>query len=922
MSSTSVPLPSISPSDSSSSSSLLSSTPPIAKLSPLKGAFNRVKSIPSSLKPSSLSVRTKSKSPNRLQPAAQIKQNNNTSLQFNNNPVGMCLIEINRASGLPYWKAVTRLSFDMDPFVIISFGKKIFRTRVIRHSMDPVWDETLFFHVQKSEMTFSILFSMYDWDKMSSNDYIGESELLLEDLMNDTEQNLTLDPETGLYQLDEHTGKLLGDQMSSYELPVVHKPCSSSSSSSSSKSPPSTDHTSGDPNQQVTYNGKLSIKAKFIPYSAMRQVFWSKYLAEFDTDESRSISYTELTSMLDSLGSTLTQETISGFFSRYGKSSTQDQDTLSYEQVIGCLESELLKPPHERNQIVSEDAQIGVGLHAVSSERAQQMNEENADGDTPSPADPTSSPSSPLVSVHFIGANPTNVSKNASRGADSLSNSPCSTNLEEITGDEPASPTQPRRRSQATRLQCEKVVNISSCPICHQDQLVVQPQAEIDMVTHMAICASQDWSSLQNILSPGNFVTSSQANRKWVTKVIRKVQNGKYSLGANSANIIVQDRRTGRLIEEKMQAYVRLGIRMMYKSGSGSSKDNRMEHQKIKKLLKSLTIKQGNKFNSPESIKEIMPFVNFHELDMNEVKLPLSEFKNFNEFFYRELKPNARPIESLEDATVLTSLADCRLMVFKDLQQSKMIWIKGRRFSLKKLLGDLGTRHMHPPPATTTTTTTTQRSPDPPAPAGPLSLPLPAEDKPVLSSPDDTENDGSHDNSITSNASTSLSNDHPAHPLPDNDLYNWALAIFRLAPQDYHRFHSPIDGKIIDMEYIEGQYYTVNPIGIRSSIDVYGENVRVVVCIETEKLGKIFCVFVGAMMVGSINMSIKVGDQVKKGEDIGYFAFGGSTILTIIESDRIEWDDDLETNSNHSIETLVRVGNRVGVAKAPTKSVV
>jgi phosphatidylserine decarboxylase len=37
-----------------------------------------------------------------------------------------------------------------------------------------------------------------------------------------------------------------------------------------------------------------------------------------------------------------------------------------------------------------------------------------------------------------------------------------------------------------------------------------------------------------------------------------------------------------------------------------------------------------------------------------------------------------------------------------------------------------------------------------------------------------------------------------------------ALAIFRLAPQDYHRFHSPVDGKIGPMTYISGEYYTVN----------------------------------------------------------------------------------------------------------------
>ena len=48
------------------------------------------------------------------------------------------------------------------------------------------------------------------------------------------------------------------------------------------------------------------------------------------------------------------------------------------------------------------------------------------------------------------------------------------------------------------------------------------------------------------------------------------------------------------------------------------------------------------------------------------------------------------------------------------------------------------------------------------------------------------------------------------------DKYNGgALCIFRLAPQDYHRFHSPVDGKIGKMTYISGEYYTVNVSAIK-----------------------------------------------------------------------------------------------------------
>lgn len=54
----------------------------------------------------------------------------------------------------------------MDPFVVISFGKKVFRTRVIRHQLNPVWDEKLLFHVRRNENAYTIQFAVLDWDKV------------------------------------------------------------------------------------------------------------------------------------------------------------------------------------------------------------------------------------------------------------------------------------------------------------------------------------------------------------------------------------------------------------------------------------------------------------------------------------------------------------------------------------------------------------------------------------------------------------------------------------------------------------------------------------------------------------------------------------------------------------------------------------
>lgn len=245
-----------------------------------------------------------------------------------------------------------------------------------------------------------------------------------------------------------------------------------------------------------------------------------------------------------------------------------------------------------------------------------------------------------------------------------------------------------------------------------------------------------------------------------------------------------------------------------------------------------MSIKQGKKFDDPASKAEIPKFIEFHQLDLSEVLLPLNEFKNFNEFFYRALKPDARPCSAPDNPRIIVSPADCRSVVFNKLDIATKVWIKGREFSIKRLLGD--------------------------------------------AFPDDVSR-----------------------------YENGALGIFRLAPQDYHRFHIPVDGVISDVKTIAGEYYTVNPMAIRSALDVYGENVRVLVPIDSPQFGRVMVVCVGAMMVGSTVITRQPGEEVKRAEELGYFKFGGSTLVLLFEPGKMVFDDDLVDNSNGALETLV-----------------
>lgn len=103
------------------------------------------------------------------------------------------------------------------------------------------------------------------------------------------------------------------------------------------------------------------------------------------------------------------------------------------------------------------------------------------------------------------------------------------------------------------------------------------------------------------------------------------------------------------------------------------------------------------------------------------------------------------------------------------------------------------------------------------------------------------------------------------------------IFIFRLAPEQYHRFHSPTSSKVTNISELGGTYKSVNPI-LLDTIPILQENYRKIIDFENG----IIMVTVGATCVGTVKLSIKKGDEVKHGQDIGHFEFGGSCIALII----------------------------------------
>ena len=135
------------------------------------------------------------------------------------------------------------------------------------------------------------------------------------------------------------------------------------------------------------------------------------------------------------------------------------------------------------------------------------------------------------------------------------------------------------------------------------------------------------------------------------------------------------------------------------------------------------------------------------------------------------------------------------------------------------------------------------------------------------------------------------------------------LLIFRLTVDDYHRYSYPASGKKGKNIHIKGVFHTVNPIALER-YNFYKRNSREYTVLETIEFGKMIMVEVGAIMVGKIRNHHQEY-EFKRGEEKGYFEFGGSTIV-LITKNNIKIDDDIITNTNNGDETIVKLGERIG----------
>lgn len=138
--------------------------------------------------------------------------------------------------------------------------------------------------------------------------------------------------------------------------------------------------------------------------------------------------------------------------------------------------------------------------------------------------------------------------------------------------------------------------------------------------------------------------------------------------------------------------------------------------------------------------------------------------------------------------------------------------------------------------------------------------------------------------------------------------YIW---IFRLCVEDYHHYIYTDKGKVSENFKISGVFHTVNPVA-NDNYPIYKENTREYCVIQSENFGKMIQMEVGALLVGKIK-NRPCGKLIYRGQERGYFAFGGSTIILMTQRGKARPDTDILKNSKNGIETIVKLGEHVGI---------
>ena len=290
------------------------------------------------------------------------------------------------------------------------------------------------------------------------------------------------------------------------------------------------------------------------------------------------------------------------------------------------------------------------------------------------------------------------------------------------------------------------------------------------------------------------------------------------------------NRYTGRV--ETEQVYGEAFMRLVYGNPLGLA----VLHTLAKRALFSRWY--GWRMNRPVNRSKVAPFIRDYGLDPAEFDAAPESFRTFNEFFFRKLKPSARPVDP--DPAVAVFPADGRHLALQDISTAEGFYVKGQRMNLAELFAEAALA---------------------------------------------------------------------------KEFTGGTIIFSRLCPVDYHRFHFPVSGIAPAPRLINGPLFSVSPIALRRNLGYLCENKRSISVIEAEGFGRVVTLEVGATNVGSWDYTFEAGNRVAKGQEKGFFKFGGSLTITVFRKGVVRLESDLLENGARQREVYAKIGDRMATLR-------
>ena len=254
----------------------------------------------------------------------------------------------------------------------------------------------------------------------------------------------------------------------------------------------------------------------------------------------------------------------------------------------------------------------------------------------------------------------------------------------------------------------------------------------------------------------------------------------------------------------------------------------------------------GAFLDTPASAEHIDTFRTNPAFRWNDYMPPPSGYLRFNQFFARHVKPGKRPVADAHDETILVSPGDSNFIGQWPVDADSMLTLKGLRWSIAQLLSD---------------------SPH-------------------------------------------------ADRFAGGVFTHSALRTF-----DYHRWHAPAAATVVEARIIQGRAWLDVQVQQRRTADRFVPTIEAVegtgyqflqtrglVVLDTAA-GLIACLPVGMAQVSSVVITAEVGARLRKGEEMGYFQFGGSDFVMVFEG-----------SSAVALETMpgehVQQGRRIGAMRS------